>query len=106
MRVMEIRASRAEENGAGTESTCLALNPREACPIVDDQVVPDVLAERHGDLIASLAQRKHHGKRGSIADVFGMVHHGEPTELLGWTTKPEAGLEPTTSALQERRSTS
>ena len=106
--MVSIGAAGWKTDGAIAQSTSLALHAAQAVTVVDDEVVPCVLAERHRNRIASFTQCEHHGQGRSVADVLGMLHDPSVARCSDGQRyrEPEAGLEPATPGLQNPCSTS
>jgi hypothetical protein len=73
--LVPVVAAHAPEDRAFPQFAGLALDPRHLRAIVYDQVVARVFAEGDKHRKPNLAKSKHYSQSGSIADVFGMLHH-------------------------------
>ena len=72
--VMRVGAGRSEDDHAVVQATCLALHAEEPSAVVDDEVVPRVLAERGGNLVSEAPECQHHGECRAVSDVLRMIH--------------------------------
>ena len=70
MRMVVVTTRGAEDDGAFTETTGLALDSLQRAACLDGEVVPRVLAERQEDVVSGLLQRENDREGRVIADVF------------------------------------
>jgi len=69
-----VRACSRESHSPVSQAACLALDAEKAPTIVDGQVRPSVLAERHIDAIAAISESEHDRQCRTIANVLRVLH--------------------------------
>ena len=69
-----VRAGRPKDHTSVSEAARLALDARKACPVVDDQVGPGILAEGRVDRIPLGVKGEHDRQGRLVTDVLGMPH--------------------------------
>jgi hypothetical protein len=71
---MSVAAAGREKHRSSPEAPRFALDPTKPISIIDDQVVPGVLAKRFGHDEVPRMQRKDHCQRCAIPLVFRVIH--------------------------------